>query len=68
MPRPRVDPNRPATAAEIAIGRMLAIWAHPFIAWRVLSPSGRLIVCSGYAPAAYLVALIVLLIEQPIAF
>jgi len=62
------DPTRPSTPREILIGRVLAVCAHPVIAWRVLSPSGRAVVCGGYAVAAYLTVLTVLLMTHPAKF
>ena len=49
-------------------GRLLAFCAHPVIAWRVLSPSGRLVVCGGYAAAAYVTILTLLLLTRPAVF
>ena len=59
------EANRPSKPMEIMIGRVLAVCAHPVIAWRVLSPSGRLVVCGGYAVAGYLTVLTVLLVAHP---
>jgi len=63
--------DRPSTSPEIFVifvGRLLAFCAHPVIAWRVLSPSGRLVVCGGYAAAAYVTILTLLLLTRPAAF
>jgi len=38
------------------------------MAWRVLSPSGRLVICGGYAAAAYVTILTLLLLVHPTAF
>jgi len=59
------EANRPSKPMEIMIGRVLAVCTHPVIAWRVLSPSGRLVVCGGYAVAGYLTVLTVLLVAHP---
>ena len=64
----RFEANRPSTNLEIMTGRLLAFCAHPVIAWRVLSPSGRLVVCGGYAAAAYVTILTLLLLTRPAAF
>ena len=64
----RFEANRPSTPMEIMTGRLLAFCAHPVIAWRVLSPSGRLVVCGGYAAAAYVTILTLLLLARPAAF
>jgi hypothetical protein len=58
--------DRPSTALEITVGRVLAACAHPVLAWRVLSPSGRLVVCGGYAAAAYLTVLTILMLRNPL--
>ena len=60
----RLDADRPSTPAEVMIGRVLAACAHPVLAWRVLSPSGRLVVFGGYAMAGYLTVLSVLLLRR----
>jgi hypothetical protein len=62
------EANRPSTQLEITIGRLLAVCAHPIIAWRRLSPSARLAVCGGYAAAAYAVVLTLLLLRHPAPF
>ena len=49
-------------------GRLLAFCAHPVLAWRVLSPSGRLVVWGGYVAAAYLTVLTLLLLVHPTSF
>lgn len=38
---------------EIAIGRALAAFVHPGLAWRVLSPAGRLFVTGAYFVIGY---------------
>jgi hypothetical protein len=63
-----LQPDRPSTPREILYGRLLALCAHPVLAWRVLSPSGRLVVCGGYAAAAYLTVLTLLLLVHPASF
>jgi hypothetical protein len=64
----RLEANRPSTPLEIMLGRLLAACAHPVLAWRVMSPSGRLVVWGGYAMAAYLTVLTILLLRQPSVF
>ena len=62
--------DRPSTSPVIFVifvGRLLAFCAHPVIAWRVLSLSGRLAVCGGYAMAAYVTVLTLLLLARPTA-
>jgi hypothetical protein len=44
----------PSSPLEIAIGRSLAMCAHPVAAWRLSSVRGRLVVVAGYAAAGYL--------------
>ena len=49
-------------ALETVLGRAMACGWHPYIAWRVLPRSGRLLLAAGYFCAAYLLTLITLLI------
>jgi hypothetical protein len=63
-----VAADRPSNQVEITIGRLLAVCAHPLLAWRRLSPSARLVVWSGYAAAAYAVVLTLLLLRHPSLF
>jgi len=60
--------SRPSNNLEITIGRLIAVCAHPVLAWRRLSPSARLVVCGGYAAAAYAVVLTLLLLRHPSLF
>ena len=60
--------SRPSNQVEITIGRLLAVCAHPLLAWRRLTPSARLVVWSGYAAAAYAVVLTLLLLRHPSLF
>jgi hypothetical protein len=53
---------------EVTIGRLLAVCAHPLLAWRRLSPSARIVVCSGYAAVGYLTVLTLLLLRRPLRF
>jgi hypothetical protein len=53
---------------EMTIGRLLAVCAHPMLAWRRLSVSARIVVCGGYAAAGYLTVLALLLLRHPAAF
>ena len=59
----RVD--RPSTRLEIMTGRVLAVCVHPFMAWRVLSPSGRALVLTSYAVTTYITVLTMLLLLSP---
>lgn len=45
---------------EIAIGRSLAFCAHPTAAWRVLSPSRRVLLVAAYFGAGYVGMLVAL--------
>ena len=47
---------------EIVIGRALAAFVHPGLAWRVLSPAGRLFVTGAYFVVGYAGMLAVLLL------
>jgi hypothetical protein len=38
---------------ETVIGRSLALYAHPVLAWRLLRRSGRIAIILGYFGAAY---------------
>jgi hypothetical protein len=49
-------------SAEIALGRAMAVFAHPLLAWGVLSARGRLCLTSAYAAAGYAVVLTALLL------
>ena len=59
-----LEANRPSTPMEIFAGRFLAVCAHPVLGWRVLSRSGRLVVFGGYAVAAYVTVLTLLLLAR----
>jgi len=61
----RVD--RPSTRLEIMTGRVLAVCVHPFMAWRVLSPSGRALILTSYAVTTYITVLTMLLLLSPSA-
>jgi hypothetical protein len=55
-----VPPKRipaPSRPHEIFIGRLLAMWVHPFAAWHLSSRAGRFAVIAGYAAAGYVVTL-----------
>jgi hypothetical protein len=47
---------------EIMIGRGLAICAHPFLAWRLLSPGHRSLLVGAYFGASYITILTALLV------
>jgi hypothetical protein len=47
---------------DIAIGRALAVFTHPRLAWRGLSPADRILLAGAYFGASYVAALTVLFI------
>jgi len=47
---------------EIALGRWLAVCAHPTAAWRLLPASGRCLLAASYAAASFVASLTVLLL------
>ena len=47
----------PSDRTEIAIGWMLAVALHPFLAWRILSPRAGWLLVFGYFSTAYLAVL-----------
>ena len=49
-------------SAEIALGRAMAVFAHPFLAWGVLSARGRLCLTGAYLAAGYVAVLATLLL------
>lgn len=49
------------TEVEILIGRLFALCAHPYAAWRTHSSRGRLIVLVAYMAAGYATVLSLLL-------
>ena len=49
-------------SAEIALGRAMAVFAHPFLAWDVLSARGRLCLTGAYLAAGYVAVLATLLL------
>jgi hypothetical protein len=49
---------------EIMIGRGLAMCAHPFLAWRVLSAGHRSLLVGAYFGASYVTVLVTLLALQ----
>lgn len=48
-------------AVELLVGRTLAMMRHPILAWRLLRPSGRLVLAAGYAGVSYAAALLALM-------
>jgi hypothetical protein len=40
--------------AAVMVGRLLAACAHPYVAWRVLPPSARVLLVSAYVAAGYI--------------
>lgn len=50
-----------SVAVEVAIGRVLAVFRHPVLAWPRLPASGRVVLAAGYAGISYLTALLALL-------
>jgi hypothetical protein len=49
---------------SVLVGRLLAVMCHPVLAWRLLSPSGRVALAAGYAGLSYLTALVALFARQ----
>jgi hypothetical protein len=65
LPTPMPSPkNRIHTSSrmEIALGRSMAVCAHPVAAWRVLSGRGRFLLASFYGAVSYVSVLAALLI------
>lgn len=54
-------PRRASAPLEIVIGRSLAAIAHPVAAWRVFSPTRRLLLVFAYSILAYIATLSALL-------
>ena len=50
-------PNR----FEVWLGRSLALWAHPFVGWRLSPPRVRAGIVAGYVAAGYVGGFAVLL-------
>ena len=50
---------------DIAVGRWLALCAHPICAWRVRSTAVRAVVVTSYFTAAYLGGLVLLALVNP---
>jgi hypothetical protein len=57
---------RPATRAEIAIGRTLAVLVHPVAAWRARHAYRRLLVYSGCFTASYILVFLALQFLTPL--
>jgi hypothetical protein len=51
-------------SAEIVLGRALAAFAHPQLAWRVLSTRGRMCLTGAYLLASYVAVLATLLLAR----
>ena len=49
-------------SAEIALGRAMAVFAHPFLAWKLLSAGSRVCLAGGYLAAGYVTVLATLLL------
>jgi hypothetical protein len=47
---------------DVAIGRALAWCAHPYLSWRRLPASGRVLLVAAYVSASYVTVLTLLLI------
>jgi hypothetical protein len=52
---------RPPNRVEIWLGRSLALWAHPFVAWRLSPPRVRAGIVAGYVAAGYVAGFALLL-------
>jgi hypothetical protein len=50
-------PRQASSPLEILIGRSLAAIVHPVAAWRVFSPTRRLLLLFGYSIVAYVTTL-----------
>lgn len=50
--------------AEIVLGRALAVFAHPQLAWRVLSNRGRACLTGAYLVVSYVAVLATLLLTR----
>ena len=53
-------PDRPSTPLEVAIGRALAVCAHPIAAWRTRPEYRRMLMLSGCFTASYILVFIAL--------
>jgi hypothetical protein len=51
-----------AVPIDVAIGRALAWCAHPYLSWRRLPASGRVLLVAAYVSASYVTVLTLLLI------
>jgi hypothetical protein len=47
---------------DVAIGRALAWCAHPYLSWRRLPASGRVLLVAAYVSASYVTVLTLLLV------
>lgn len=47
---------------EIVLGRAVALCVHPYVAWRLLPVSGRVLLLTAYAGASYVAVLTTLLL------
>ena len=56
----RFTTDRPSTSPEVLIGKTLAMFAHPYAAWRTGTPAARTVVVAAYFAASYAVVLIAL--------
>ena len=62
MPSPKHRTQSPSTRIEIALGRSMAVCAHPVAAWRVLSKPRRVLLATFYGAVSYVSVLAALLI------
>lgn len=58
----RTEHERSATRAEMMVGRLAAICAHPYAAWWTRSRRRRVALVLGYAAAGYGAVLATLLV------
>jgi hypothetical protein len=56
----RFTTDRPSTSPEVLIGKTLAMFAHPYAAWRSGTRSTRTVVVAAYFAASYAVVLVAL--------
>ncbi len=57
----RPMPGSPASPLNVALGRALALCAHPYAAWRTQTRTERIFLVLAYAGAGYALMLAALL-------
>jgi hypothetical protein len=61
-PSDRAGQGLRCSDAGLVLGRGLAYCAHPAVAWRRLSRSGRILLLAAYFSASYLLTFVALLL------